>query len=463
METGEIDMWSWLKHIAKGAWFVGLAWFVSLSHDAWASSNVLQPSEQLGQLEQSFAQKSMYVKTLYRLRQKQILEVEEAARRLAFIKEQAQRSGILGLPARMRLPGERAAAESLVQNIERLDRKLARQTQFLQTLREQLRTAYRQHLTRWQEQVKRTVDISQRKNLREQWKRYYQRLVRLNQGETKMVLRPVPRLEVNIDPLDGPDDLKQKADVLKDQEDRLIKQIQQIRSRITQLRSQEQREKTDRRLEQRVGEMLAEDELFNEGERNPRVTTGSRTSERMRNRASANAVRLFGATGKTGTTAGSQTPQAGSVSESTAKSPDRSTTPPVQGAAPGTQGTQGATDSTKAGGTSTGTSGTNAAPGTSDPKASFSQDSSSKTETQTGTPVNPVTPSATLQPRVGNNTMIPSGDPMNPQGTLSQQMQVLRKYQRDLHKQIQELRKKQQQFLDRAKSLKEQESRRPHR
>ena len=292
------------------------------------------------------------------------------------------------------------------------------------------------------------------KKLTQTWKSYRKRLAKLRASAPKIATRPIPKLTVNMDPLDGPKELRQKADILKDQEDRIKRRMQSIQRRIKTLYKKHQRERKDQKLAKRVGEMTSDDELFNEGERNPRVTTGARTSEKMRNRAAANANRLFASPG--GRANGSPTVRGNTDSAAQAPKTNGSTNAPPQ-ASPG----GGSNAETGGGGTKNGNTGNSGDPnlgyqggGTNTPN---NRDDSTAAPTPSNTNVRP---STTLQPRVNAPQ---AGDPLHPKGTLAQQLKALKRYKEALAKRAKQLKKKQGQFIKRAKTLKKKELRRRRR
>ncbi len=437
-------MLHWPKIIRLGWLSLGLTFLLCLPATGWAVSPDLR------RLERQVQQKATYIRGLLKRRQAHVKAVRAAARRLTFIKKQAQRPGFLGLPARLRLPQERAAAQRLVRKATRLNRLYNAQTRKLQALHFKLRKLYRKRMDKLAQQMKASSNVAKRKKLSQTWRAYRKRLVQLRASAPKIAARPIPRLRVNMDPLDGPNELLQKADILKDQQDRIKRRLLNIQRRIKRLHKKHQRESKDQKLAKRVDEMTSDDNLFNEGERNPRVTTGARTSERIRSRAAANANRLFGSSGQ----ANAPTVNKGTTTDSANKAPSRqdSTASPPQAGA----GSQGSESGDPKPGFSNSGGNTGGSPSPANPGTSKNGDDSS-----TPKPSNTnVRPNNTLQPRVNAPQ---AGDPLNPKGTLVQQIQALKRYQQALAKRAQQLNKKQGQFLKRAKDLQKKEQRRRRR
>ncbi len=456
-------MFQWQKQVSKGWIAFGLILFLCLPPIAWAGSAALR------HLEQRYHQKSAYVRNLHLRRQNYLSSVLKAARSLALLKKQAERKGLLGIPARMRLPNARAAAEDLVKKIKRLDRRLTKHNNRLKRMRRKLKKWYRLKMTTLQQQRRKIKEKKQRLALLQRWQSYRLKFERLSKDAPRLTRRALPHLRVSIDPLDGPVELRQKADVLKDQEDRIKNRMQKLQRQLRKVRQRYTRERQDQKLAQRVRRMTSEDDLFNEGERSPRVTTGARTSERMRTRGGRNTTRPPAnptPTANAGVKSGSSAPKkSGTSGQSESASADRNTTPqapPNSAAAPSnSKGTGSNTSGSSMGSKAPGQSGgysNNGRGSTANPTPGRDSDKSGvKTTTQTQR--------VTAQPRLGYGpgATIHNGDPLNPTGTLAQQLQALKRYQQALRQRALQLRKKQQQFLSRAKKLQRQEKRRRRR
>jgi hypothetical protein len=187
-----------------------------------------------------------------------------------------------------------------------------------------------------------------------------------------------------------------------------------LQKKLHQIKIQIARNRQDQRLAQRVSEMMQEDELFNETERSPRVA-----GTRERNTAPANS-----SAGKNGSDTSFGTAQKGGTQNSP-QAPPR-----------GTESTP-----------------------SSDPQAGSLSPPSVDGPSRVG-----VGSAQVLRPQVG---VLPSErvegrnqDPLNPKGSLEEQMRSLQRYQKQLQEKATTIQKQKQAFLRRAAEIESEERKR---
>jgi len=398
-----------LVWLGFGPWFGGVV--------------VASVSDLRGQIQANQARHASLVSRYEEERQR----VKVLAERLEVLKQEAERGGLFALPARLRLSSLRSQAQTLAKTAEAIETQLRQEEAEGQRLRGLLQEALRKNLRSIRQALK-SAQGTERKRLAENEKELRQEIASLAKLSPAKTAKEVQPWTIRLHPLDGPQEIRQKADAIKDMEDRVAARLQALQKRLVRTERQVHRTKSDRQLEKQVSEMTSDEELFDEQDRNPRVVAGAR--EQGTKIATAEDQRVFA-----GTTA---PPQAAppARSESATKS---GTTNQASPTAPSLQSDP---SSTKAPG----------AASTSPAADSF----------QAGAPTVQAT-----SPRVG---LLPTPhlssknlDPMNPAGTAEQQLEALKRYRAELQEKLNNLRKQHSDFLKKAKQIEAQERRRDRR
>ncbi|MCB9642038.1 MAG: hypothetical protein H6728_03105 [Myxococcales bacterium] len=340
-------------------------------------------------------------------------KVKKLAQQIQKLKAEAGRGGLFALPTRMRLSSIRAKAQVWGQKLERSERAWRGLQQKQEILRREMLSVIRKNLYQLQMRWNVAKTKQQRQAIRQAimvWSSHARMIHPALQAPKPARTIKVP--VVRIDPLDGPAEIRQKVDTLRDQEDRIQRRMKKLQRRLASLQKEHKRNLKDQGLAQRVRDMT-DDELFNEGSRNPRA------AGREKKVAVAKGRENDSFTG----TNGVQSPSTGT---------------PQQGSTT-TDGTRGTTSPPQSGG--------------------FNNEANAPPSKATPDPT-PTTPTGTVQlmrPRLGllpsERVHATSRDPMNPTGSLEEQIQALRRYKEKLKKQVRTLRKKQNVFLKKAQRI----------
>lgn len=388
----------WWNNIGTQARIWWVACILLWSHPLQAAS--LQSLETRYKVERQSLQ-------VYR-QQRQTLKAQahKVGQRLSQLKREASR-GFLGIAARLRLPSVRAKAQKLAMRLEALDRQIRGQQRKAQKLNVKLQRRYRSQFSRLRKVfLAKSTSKARRSETRKAMRSIKRRFLVLVRQMSKRKGGHILVWQVELDPLDGPRELKQKADTLKDIEDQMRRRLKKLHSRIHKIKKHLDRSRRDKRLANRVNDMMEDDLLFDEQGSNPRVVVGG-------NKPKTDAER-------------------------------KQNTPTVQ---------SGGTKQESAAPPRAGLSNSNSkqAPTARD-DASFAAGGAGAGSTRRD-----------LQPKIG---MLPrpvmpgsAGDPMNPAGTADQKLRALKKYQQKLMKQLKQLKQKQKRFMKRARKLKKEEKR----
>jgi predicted nucleic acid-binding Zn-ribbon protein len=390
-------------------------------------------SGRLTSLERRFANMLQQYKGLQGQHSAQFQRVQAAARQISLLKRQARRGGLFAIPARIRLPRVRAEAQRLTNRMAALTQQLHGVRRSLKQTRRQLQTHYKRHATSLHARLgQRGLAVAAKRQLQLQLRQARARLKTLRglqlQGTTSK--KAAPTLKVQVDPLDGPRELRQKADRLKDAEDHIKRMMSKLKRKMKRIRKKLKRRKKERKLESWVDN--SGDGFFNETSRNPRVVTGSRTSAKLRQR---NADRAPGL-------------RLANPTNAEANQPKQNTTNPDPAPAAPSNGLQAGAGNGRGTATPPANKGTN-----SDSAGNYGSQGVTKTQPRLG--LNP-----TLQPRGMGTTTSPKGLTLNPKGTLAQQLRALALYKKHLKSRVKQLKKRQSTLLQRAKQLKKERRKR---
>ncbi|MCK6512073.1 hypothetical protein L6R29_19235 [Myxococcota bacterium] len=411
----------WKKQFA--GWLVGMAFLLSSLTTSAAPS-----------WSEAAARWSQHQQRGQTLQQKRTIlreKVKTLADQLDALKRDAERGGLFGLPARLRLPTLRANAQVWGQKLERVERAWHSHHLEQEGLRRELLSIIRKNLYALQMRWNQARTDAERQTVRESIVVWSDRAKKIHPALQETPQRPAINTPVvRIDPLDGPSDIRQKVDTLRDIEDRIARRMKHLQAKLHALEQQQQRTQQDQKLAQRVSEMTQEDELFNENDRNPRVAGGREKQAPTRVQTNSSPSAPQG-----GAQQGSSAPQSGAQQGSS--DPNRGTTAPSK-------------DSN-----SFESHPTPPAVGSGAPSPAPSTDSLPKGSTPSPTQ---------MRPQVG---FLPSEradttaqDPMNPQGPLDQKIKALRDYKHRLTRQLEALRKQQRRFLRKASQLERKERQR---
>lgn len=402
--------WLWKKQFA--GWLGGMA-FALFSLAASAAPSWTEAAARWSQHQQRG-------QTLQQERTTLREKVKTLADQLDALKRDAERGGLFGLPARLRLPALRANAQVWGQKLERIERAWHSHRLEQEGLRRELLSIIRKNLYALQLRWNQARTDAERQTVRESIVLWSKRAKKIHPALQETQQRPTIKTPiVRIDPLDGPSDIRQKVDTLRDIEDRIARRMKHLQAKLHALEQQQQRTQQDQKLAQRVSEMTQEDELFNENDRNPRVAGGREKQAPTRVQTNSSPSAPQG-----GAQQGTSDPNRGTTAPSKdSNSFESHPTPPAVGS--GAPSPTPTTDSL--------------------PKGS--------------------TPSPTqMRPQVG---FLPSEradttaqDPMNPQGPLDQKIKALRDYKHRLTRQLEALRKQQRRFLRKASQLERKERQR---
>jgi len=230
------------------------------------------------------ALQKQYQGTLQRLgnietqRNRLLQKVDRMAKRLSQLKKASQRSGLLGLPARLQLPKVRAKAQKLGQQVERLNKKLRVEHTLAKRQHKKIRKKYRRYIFGLYRKMRASRSSTQKRQLKQSIIEHRRRYRQMKQEPAyKRQKRSHSSSHLRIHPLDGPKEIRQKADVLKDKEERARREMKKLRQQITHLKKSIKRKKKDRNLEKNVGEMNSDSGFFGSGEEQGSGLAGSRS------------------------------------------------------------------------------------------------------------------------------------------------------------------------------------------
>lgn len=416
-------------------WKTNTIWLILIVGTlGWGLVGTAGASSRLSTQEARYTRVAQSLHQLQLRHTRQLRRVKAAAQKLSFLKRQASRGGIFALPARVRLPRVRAEAQRLTRRLSVLTGQIRAQRTLLKRTRRQLFHLYRQEGKRVRKAL-RAAKGAQRRVLARRLTQLKQRSQKLRQGSTRRKAgTALPQLRVNIDPLDGPRELRQKADRLKDQEDHVKRLMAKLQKKIKRVRRKLKRQRSEQKLSKYVDDVDDTDGMFQENARNPRVVTGAQTSRKLRARGN-NQETDAASKGQQGFQAA---PNAPSNSKENPSSP-----PPA--AAPGVTDSSGPTNR---GGSDPGKVGTGTGTGTGGSLYGV------VTKIQPSQGVNP-----SLQPRRGVAGKLGSLT-LNPKGSAKQQLEALKRYKKYLQRHIHLLKNNQKQILKRAQKLKRERRRR---
>lgn len=258
-------------------WITQLGWLflcVSITSQSDASTSLLKHKSR-------YTRASQRLQKLQGIQKKHFKRVQRAARQLSILKKQARRGGLFALPSRMRLPKVRAQAQRLTQKMRLLTRNVYQQNRRVQSLRKMLLQAYKKQMKWLHKQIKTTPKTAARRIHIQRALRLlrlqHQQLKQQHKSHTQ-ARRRLSAPNVRVHPLDGPRELHQKVDRIRDAEDHVKRTLRKLQKKIHSIQRKIKRRKNERKLEQFVDS--SSDELFNEDVRNPRVSTGQRTSQK---------------------------------------------------------------------------------------------------------------------------------------------------------------------------------------